>query len=228
MALAAAAGLLFRRGRDGGGLRPALALASRVSGSRASTSSATLPLADAEEAPGASKKVPKVAHKGAAPEYLLGMGEAELTALATGRLKQPKFRGRQLHDALYAMRKTSIADLTQLPATLRDELAAAGLKVGRAGGVLRTSTRPTLNLILLQASKLKVSHAPMSVECLFSVTLPAGGAAGGGGVSGRHQEGAAAAVVRQRHRGRGAGRTLLAICRKMPLNSRNEGSKCVG
>jgi hypothetical protein len=67
MALATAAGQLFRRGRDGGGLRNALALASRVSGSRASTSSATLPrvprvprpLADAEEAPGASEKVPK-------------------------------------------------------------------------------------------------------------------------------------------------------------------------
>jgi len=41
-----------------------------------------------------------------------------------------------LHDALYGMRKTSIADLTLLPATLRAELTAAGLKVGRAGAVL--------------------------------------------------------------------------------------------
>ena len=42
--------------------------------------------------------------------------------------------------------------------------------VGQAGSSLRTSTRPTLNLLpLLRASgcvsTLKVSHAPISVEC---------------------------------------------------------------
>jgi len=39
------------------------------------------------------------------------------------------------------------------------------------GGLLRTSIRPTLNLILLRASvctfTLRVSHAPISVECWF-------------------------------------------------------------
>ena len=43
-------------------------------------------------------------------------------------------------------------------------------------GVLRTSTRPTFNLLLLirasvRAFKLKVSHAPISGECLVSMTL---------------------------------------------------------
>jgi len=49
----------------------------------------------------------------------------------------------------------------------------------QAGGLLRTSAPPTLNRLLLRrasvcAFTLKVSHAPISVECLFSVTLLAG------------------------------------------------------
>jgi len=49
-------------------------------------------------------------------------------------------------------------------------LVLGGIK---AGGVLITSTRPTFNLLLLlcasvRALTLKVSHAPISVECLFS------------------------------------------------------------
>jgi len=45
--------------------------------------------------------------------------------------------------------------------------------IDAAGGVLRTSTPPTLNILLLLrilrayvcVSTLKVSHAPISVEC---------------------------------------------------------------
>ena len=48
-------------------------------------------------------------------------------------------------------------------------------------GLLRTSTRPTLNLLLLLASvcacTLKVSRDPISVECLISMTLHHGGEA---------------------------------------------------
>jgi len=68
--------------------------------------------------------------------------------------------------------------------------AVAVIEALRQGGSFRTSTRPTLNLILLSlnlillslnlilllresilAFILKVSHAPISVECLFSKTL---------------------------------------------------------
>ena len=50
----------------------------------------------------------------------------------------------------------------------------------KARGVFRTCTRPTLNLLLLlrasvSAFTLKVSQAPISVECLFSMTLLRGG-----------------------------------------------------
>ena len=52
-------------------------------------------------------------------------------------------------------------------------------QVRLVGGLLRTGTRPTSNLLLLLrrlhvsiwAFTLKVTHAPMSVECLFSMTL---------------------------------------------------------
>jgi len=55
----------------------------------------------------------------------------------------------------------------------------------QAGGALRTSTRPTLNRLLLlrrvrvyvRAFTLKASHALISVECLFSMTLLPGSAA---------------------------------------------------
>ena len=44
-----------------------------------------------------------------------------------------------------------------------------------AGGLLRTSTRPTLNLLLHRIPILRdVSHAPISVECLLSMTLMQG------------------------------------------------------
>jgi len=58
--------------------------------------------------------------------------------------------------------------------------AFTGTNLGAlAGGVLRTRTRPTSSLLPLlrmsvQASTLKVSHAPILVECLFSMTLLAG------------------------------------------------------
>ena len=46
---------------------------------------------------------------------------------------------------------------------------------------MRTSTRPTLNFLLLlrasvKAFTLKVNHAPISVECFFSMSLLSGAA----------------------------------------------------
>jgi len=55
----------------------------------------------------------------------------------------------------------------------------------QAGGSLRTRTRPTMIILLLfrllrsfvWAITLKPSQVPISVECLFSMTLLAGGSA---------------------------------------------------
>ena len=53
---------------------------------------------------------------------------------------------------------------------------AAAAKSAKAGGLLRTNTQLTLTLFLLPcvticAFTLKVSHAPNSVDCVFSMTL---------------------------------------------------------
>ena len=64
-----------------------------------------------------------------APESLLGMGETALTRLARD-MGQPSYRGKQMHDAIYNMRKYSVDDMTQLPGPFRAQLTAAGVVVG--------------------------------------------------------------------------------------------------
>ena len=56
---------------------------------------------------------------------LLGLSAAELEnwAVAQG---QPAFRGRQLHDWIYAKGARSLAELTVLPKAWRSSLGAAG------------------------------------------------------------------------------------------------------
>jgi len=61
-----------------------------------------------------------------------------------------------------------------------------------AGGLLRTTTGSTLNPLLeplllrtsVWAFAMKVSHGPISFECLFSMTIMRGGQAGDGGREG--------------------------------------------
>ena len=131
-----------------------------------------------------------------------------------------------------------------------------------AGGISRTSTRPTLNLLLLlrayaRAFTLKVSRAPMSVECVFSMTLLRGrrrgpgdprrgpGVGRGGGAEeqarSEHADGQPAAPAQRRHHRRLAAgprshgfppgmvgtHGYFSPRHMMPFNSRNEGSKCV-
>ena len=69
-----------------------------------------------------------------APPTLLGMGEEALTRLARD-MGQPAYRGKQIHDAIYGMRKASVDDIKQLPESFREQLVSAGLEVGRRAPV---------------------------------------------------------------------------------------------
>ena len=60
---------------------------------------------------------------------LFGLGLAELTAVMAA-LGQKPYRARQVFDALYKRRVTSLDEVTTLPVALRDELRAAGWQVG--------------------------------------------------------------------------------------------------
>ena len=61
---------------------------------------------------------------------LLGMGEDALIRLAKD-FGQPGYRGKQIHDAMYVMRKAGVDDITQLPEPFRVALKTAGMDVGR-------------------------------------------------------------------------------------------------
>jgi 23S rRNA (adenine2503-C2)-methyltransferase len=60
---------------------------------------------------------------------LFGMNLAELTELMTG-LGQKPYRARQIWEALYKQRVSSLEEMTTLPVSLRDELLAPGWTVG--------------------------------------------------------------------------------------------------
>src|SRR5580693_100320 len=60
---------------------------------------------------------------------LFGMGLVELTELMSG-LGQKPYRARQVWDALYKQRVSGLDEVTTLPTVLREELAAAGWRVG--------------------------------------------------------------------------------------------------
>ena|SRR5579859_4267587 len=53
---------------------------------------------------------------------LLGLDLQQLTSLAQ-EMGQPAYRGRQLFEALYAQRVTSVESISTLPKSLREELA---------------------------------------------------------------------------------------------------------
>ena len=56
------------------------------------------------------------------------MGLGELTELMAG-LGQKPYRARQVWDALYKQRVSSLEEVTTLPTVLREELTAAGWRV---------------------------------------------------------------------------------------------------
>ena len=61
---------------------------------------------------------------------LFGMDRNALTNLMTG-LGEPAWRGRQLAEALYSQRITSLEAITTLPVALRRRMAEAGWEIGR-------------------------------------------------------------------------------------------------
>ena len=60
---------------------------------------------------------------------LLGLSLQELTSLAESQ-GQPLYRGTQLFEAIYRQRRTSVAEISTLPAGLRTSLLAQGFEVG--------------------------------------------------------------------------------------------------
>ena len=67
----------------------------------------------------------------AGPAPLLWMGQAALEAWA-GDQGQPAFRGRQLHDWIYAKGARRLSDVSALPKAWRDSLAQAGQSLASA------------------------------------------------------------------------------------------------
>jgi len=84
-----------------------------------------------------------------APQYLLGLGEDALMDIAKG-MGYPGFRGRQIHNALYDMRKASISDMSQLPVGLRTDLEAAGHETGRVAPLQVVAAPDGTKKVLLQ------------------------------------------------------------------------------
>ncbi len=92
----------------------------------------------------------------AGPAPLLGMGQAALEAWA-GDQGQPAFRGRQLHDWIYARGARSLDAITVLPKAWREGLAAAGTDIGRSALLHRSDARDgTTKLLLATADGLSL------------------------------------------------------------------------
>lgn len=60
---------------------------------------------------------------------LLGLSNQELTDLVQ-KLGEPRFRARQLADAIFRQRRDSLVDVSNLPATLKSRLAEGGAHIG--------------------------------------------------------------------------------------------------
>jgi 23S rRNA (adenine2503-C2)-methyltransferase len=65
----------------------------------------------------------------AAPQPFLGLALPELVRLM-GKFDQPAYRARQIYEAVYNQRLSSLDEITTLPTALRDDLKAAGHAVG--------------------------------------------------------------------------------------------------
>ncbi|MCP9833383.1 MULTISPECIES: 23S rRNA (adenine(2503)-C(2))-methyltransferase RlmN [unclassified Cyanobium] len=92
----------------------------------------------------------------AEPVPLLGMGLAALQEWA-GLQGQPTFRGKQLHDWMYAKGARSLEEITVLPKAWREQLAAAGTGLGRSALLHRSDARDgTTKLLLATADGLSI------------------------------------------------------------------------
>ncbi len=92
----------------------------------------------------------------AEPVPLLGMGLAALQEWA-GLQGQPTFRGKQLHDWMYARGARSLEEITVLPKAWREQLAAAGTGLGRSALLHRSDARDgTTKLLLSTADGLSI------------------------------------------------------------------------
>jgi 23S rRNA (adenine2503-C2)-methyltransferase len=92
----------------------------------------------------------------AQPVPLLGMGLAALQEWA-GLQGQPAFRGKQLHDWIYARGAGSLEEVTVLPKAWREQLAAAGNGIGRSALLHRSDARDgTTKLLLATADGLSI------------------------------------------------------------------------
>ncbi len=83
----------------------------------------------------------------AGPEILLGLGQAELVAWALAH-GQSAFRGRQLHDWIYAKGAASLEAITVLPKAWRQEMASRA-EVGRLTVLHRSDARDGTTKLLL-------------------------------------------------------------------------------
>ena len=81
-------------------------------------------------------------------EPLLGRSAAELEDWAVAQGQQA-FRGRQLHDWLYAKGAHSLDDITVLPKLWRQQLKDSGVKVGRLKPVHRSVATDATSKLLL-------------------------------------------------------------------------------
>ncbi len=79
---------------------------------------------------------------------LLGRSAAELERWAVAQGQKP-FRGRQLHDWLYAKGARSLADITVLPKSWRESLQADGIEVGRLKELHRSVAADATTKLLL-------------------------------------------------------------------------------
>lgn len=84
----------------------------------------------------------------AEPVPLLGMGLAALQEWA-GLQGQPAFRGKQLHDWIYARGARGLEEITVLPKVWREQLAAAGTGLGRSPLLHRSDARDGTTKLLL-------------------------------------------------------------------------------
>ncbi|MCT0206275.1 23S rRNA (adenine(2503)-C(2))-methyltransferase RlmN [Synechococcus sp. CS-1332] len=92
----------------------------------------------------------------AEPVPLLGMGLAALQEWA-GLQGQPTFRGKQLHDWIYARGARSLEEVTVLPKAWREQLAASGTGIGRSALLHRSDARDgTTKLLLATADGLSL------------------------------------------------------------------------
>ena len=79
---------------------------------------------------------------------LLGRSAAELESWAVAQGQKP-FRGRQLHDWLYAKGARSLAEITVLPKAWRESLKEEGVEVGRLEEVHRSVAADATTKLLL-------------------------------------------------------------------------------